>query len=198
MQKKWIHSRQHRLYNIWRGMRSRCLQPNHHEYHRYGGRGISICQEWLQSYDAFYDWAMANGYSNQLTIERKNIDGDYTPLNCTWIPRGEQARNRSTSVLVQYNGQTMSCAELSRTLGFKDKHTVLDRLRAGKTIEEITSIPSRRGKTYCIAGEYGTIAEIAKTHGLNRTTLERRLFRGMPLEKIFEKPKRFRQNLKNN
>lgn len=186
---KWQHSRKHRLYRIWRGIRNRCLCSTHHEYHRYGGRGISICQEWFQSYDMFYDWAINNGYDDNLTIERKNVDGDYTPLNCTWISRSEQARNRSTSILVEYDGRIMSCAELSKFLGFKDKHTVIDRLRAGKSIKEIASTPSRRGRIYCIAGECGTIEELAKAHGLKRTTLENRLFRDVSPDKIFEQPK---------
>lgn len=190
--KKWKHTRRHRLYRIWCGMRKRCFGPTHHEYHRYGGRGITICDEWKQSYDAFFDWAIKNGYQDELTIERKNVNGNYAPDNCTWIPKGQQARNRSTSVLVSYKGEVISCAELSRSLGFKDKHTVLERLRAGMTIDEIISTPSRYKRIYCIAGEVGTIEELAKKHGLKRTTLENRVRRGMPEEKIFEQPNRRR------
>lgn len=186
--KKWKYSREHRLYRIWCGMRNRCLSPKHHEYHRYGGRGIMLCDEWERSYDNFYDWAMENGYQDRLTIERKDVNGNYSPNNCTWIPKEQQARNRSTSILVPYNGEFLSCAELSRKLGFRDKHTVLERIRAGISIDMVISTPSRNGKTYCINGEIGTIEELAERHGLKRTTLENRVRRGMTHEKIFEQP----------
>lgn len=85
-----------RLFRIWTGMKTRCFNEKDHAYPGYGGRGITICPGWL-SFESFHAWAMANGYEEDLTIERKDNDGDYEPSNCTWIPREQQALNRRTS-----------------------------------------------------------------------------------------------------
>jgi hypothetical protein len=83
-----------RLYSIWNGMKDRCLNPNVERYKDYGGRGISIFQDWLDDFQSFYDWSMANGYSDELTIDRKNNSGNYCPLNCMWTDYETQAKNR--------------------------------------------------------------------------------------------------------
>lgn len=82
-----------RIYRIWRGMKKRCLLPSDPAFSGYGARGISIDPSWLE-FEKFYAWAMANGYAPNLTIERKDNDGNYEPGNCTWIPLAEQAKNR--------------------------------------------------------------------------------------------------------
>lgn len=80
-----------RLYKIWAGMKARCYNPNSVEYHRYGGRGISICEEWKNDFSKFYDWAMSNDYQDTLTIDRINNDGNYEPSNCQWITKSENS-----------------------------------------------------------------------------------------------------------
>lgn len=82
-----------RLYNIWRAMRQRCEYPKHKSYVDYGGRGIRVCTEWDESFASFREWAINNGYTDELTIDRKNVNGDYNPNNCRWITREEQNRN---------------------------------------------------------------------------------------------------------
>ena len=84
-----------RLHNTWVHMKQRCYNPKNNRYHRYGGRGITVCDEWRDNFKAFYDWAMANGYQDDLTIERKNNDGNYEPANCTWILPAEQSKNQA-------------------------------------------------------------------------------------------------------
>lgn len=81
-----------RLNSIWRGMKQRCVNPNKQHYERYGGRGITVCEEWNEDFQTFYDWAMANGYSDDLTIDRIDNDGDYEPSNCQWITQAENTR----------------------------------------------------------------------------------------------------------
>lgn len=82
-----------RLYSIWRGMRQRCNSTKHKDYPSYGGRGITICRQW-DNFNVFYDWAMANGYSDNLSLDRINNDGNYSPENCRWATQKEQNSNR--------------------------------------------------------------------------------------------------------
>ena len=82
-----------RLYRIWAGMKSRCLNKNDKSYKNYAYRGIKLCTDWIR-YDKFYDWAIKNGYNDYLTIERINNDGNYCPENCTWITIQEQQKNK--------------------------------------------------------------------------------------------------------
>lgn len=83
-----------RIYKIWLGMRQRCNNPNDKDYGLYGGRGISVCEEWDNSSEAFIEWAKANGYSDGLSIDRVDTNGNYCPENCRWATSTQQARNK--------------------------------------------------------------------------------------------------------
>ena len=112
-----IHTR---LYRIWGNMCNRCANPNNPAWDRYGGRGITVCEDWKR-YENFRDWAYANGYGETLTIDRIDNDLGYEPLNCRWADKVTQANNKRNNDLIEYNGRTQTLAEWARTLGIPYK-----------------------------------------------------------------------------
>lgn len=119
-----------RLYRIWTRVKSRCFNSNVSEYDRYGGRGITICKEWEKSYEAFQEWALNNGYKENLTLDRKDNNGNYEPQNCRWATAKQQNRNRRDNHYVTINGETKTCSEWAETSGVHIQ-TFLKRIRNG-------------------------------------------------------------------
>lgn len=104
-----------RLYWIWYGMKDRITNENNNAYNYYGGRGIKLCEQWFD-YINFYNWAINNGYQENLTIERKNTNGDYCPENCCWATMKEQSLNKRNTHLLEFNGKIQSAKEWSEEL----------------------------------------------------------------------------------
>lgn len=105
-----------RLYRIWTGMRTRCRNPHNHSYELYGGRGIKVCEEW-DIYTVFRDWALSNGYSDNLSIDRIDVDGDYSPDNCRWATQSEQMRNIRKNHKIVFEGEEKTMAEWAEVTG---------------------------------------------------------------------------------
>ena len=120
-----------RLYNIWSLMKNRCKDKNNKNY---GGRGITVCEEWKNSFEAFYDWAMSNGYDDNLTIDRINNNGNYEPNNCRWATNEMQAKNRRTNHIVKIGDKEYLLTELAKKLCC-NRHTILRRLNRGQEIK---------------------------------------------------------------
>lgn len=123
------------LYYIWRSMRYRCYNKHTKAYKNYGGRGIAVCSEWKDNFMAFYNWSMANGYNDNLTIDRIDNDKNYSPNNCRWVDRKQQGRNRRSNILITINGETHCLIEWCEILGLK-YNTVNTRIRRGWCIEK--------------------------------------------------------------
>ena len=127
--------RQTRLYTIWKDMQYRCYNKKSNRFHRYGLKGVKVCDEWLNSFEAFYEWAMNNGYEDDLSIDRIDANGNYEPSNCRWATAKTQARNKSTNRLLTYKGATKCLAEWCETYNLKQQ-TVSQRIRYGWTDTE--------------------------------------------------------------
>lgn len=127
-----------------RHIKERCYKKYHKSYHMYGGRGVAVCDEWLDKdngFDNFYSWSIENGYQKDLTIDRINNDGNYEPDNCRWVDMVTQANNRRDNVIIEYEGQSHSIAEWARIKGLERK-TLEWRFREGWTGDELFQ-PSR-------------------------------------------------------
>lgn len=128
-----------RLYRTWSAMRNRCSNSANHAYRYYGGRGITVCSEW-EEFESFMEWAMENGYQENLTIDRINVDGNYEPDNCRWATLEIQANNKRTSKYIEFQGEKHTVSEWSRITGFS-KELIAQRLKRGWTEEETLTIP---------------------------------------------------------
>lgn len=129
-----------RLYRLWQRMRERCYLKTKDGYDRYGGRGITVCPEWMDSFEAFRDWAIANGYRDDLTLDRMDNDGPYSPENCRWSTIVEQANNKSTSRLITYGGRTQTLAQWAHEIGI-GRDTLRHRIESGWSIERALTEP---------------------------------------------------------
>lgn len=158
-----------RLWHIWNGMKRRCLSTIDLRYHEYGGRGIKICDAWVESFDNFADWALSNGYEDDLTIERIDVNGDYCPGNCTWIPRKEQAFNKRDTIWVDYHGRHIQlrklCYEMNLNYDAINNRIVAHGWDAEKAIDEPISTNEGSLMSACakLGLNYGTVRDrIAK------------------------------------
>lgn len=134
----------HPLHNIWRGMISRCSNESVAAYPRYGGRGISVCDQW-QSFRPFYDWSMSSGWRPGLEIDRIDNDGDYSPENCRFVSAKVNANNRSSNRIVKAFGESKTLAEWSRDERCRVAYATLKRrLNGGWSATAAISKPSLR------------------------------------------------------
>jgi len=138
------YAHKERLYGIWRGMYTRCYNKNFKFYNYYGGRGISICDEWLNNYLVFRKWAYINGYEENLTIDRKDNDGNYEPNNCKWVSGKNQANNKSNNHCVTFHGKTKTLSQWAEETKISSR-VIESRLnRLGWSIDKALTTPIKR------------------------------------------------------
>lgn len=160
-----------RLYYIWQAMVQRCYNTNNSHYCHYGERGITVCNEWRNDFQAFYDWAMANGYDEnaefgECTIDRIDNDGNYEPANCRLVDRQIQANNTRTNHFIEYKGERMTIAEATRKFGF-GVGVLSSRLRRGMTVEEAIETPINLNRSNAVKKVY-TERRLAELKGEQR------------------------------
>lgn len=132
--------RKHPLYQVWSDMKQRCNNAGNDAYKNYGGRGISVCEEWNGDFEAFYEWAMINNYRKGMELDRANNDDGYSPNNCRFVDRKTNARNRRSNVNVTYNNKEMTLAEVVEITGIK-YGTLWNRIIIqGMTVEQATRL----------------------------------------------------------
>lgn len=135
-----------RLYRIYSGMKSRCNWPSHHAYNDYGGRGIKVCDEWNDSFICFYEWAIKNGYSDSLTLDRIDNDGDYSPDNCRWTDMHNQSVNRRNTVMFTLHNETKPLIEWCREYGVSYSTAYGRIFKYGWDSDKVFSSPYRERK----------------------------------------------------
>lgn len=123
-----------RLYRIWCNMKNRCYNAKVKSYADYGARGIVVCDEWLYSFEVFRDWSLANGYQDDLTLDRIDTNGNYEPSNCKWSTMLEQQSNRRNNTILPFNGQHKTISQWSRELGISEG-TLRSRIDCGWSVE---------------------------------------------------------------
>lgn len=134
------------LYKTYGNMKSRCNNPNLPNYYNYGGRGISVCEEWQNSYASFRSWALSHGYEEGLTLDRIDNDGNYEPDNCRWVDMQVQSNNTRVNRRITYNGETHTLAEWSRITGMT-RGRLAHRLKCGYPLSVVFyegTLPNKR------------------------------------------------------
>lgn len=183
----------HRLYRIYRCIKTRCYYAGDINYKNYGGRGISVCNEWLASYDAFKFWALNNGYQDNLSIDRINVNGNYEPANCRWATNAEQHNNTRVNHFITYKGKTQTLTQWSEEFGINEE-TAFSRLARGWSVEDTFCKPIQGPHnkpdnvmvTYM--GKTQDVAQWAAELHLRPGTIYYRLKIGWSIEDVLTRP----------
>lgn len=175
-----------RLYKIWQQMKYRCKNKNSKDYERYGGRGINYCKEW-ESFEGFWK-DMKSDYADHLTLDRKDVNGDYNKENCRWATANVQANNRRSNICIEYKGKIDTVANLARENNI-DCRVLRDRIKNGWSIKKAIETPLQK-HIYKYKDISGTPYQIAKRLKLDKRLLAERLRNGWAIEKAVETPKK--------
>lgn len=144
----WNNPTHRRLYRIWCGMKSRCsAKPGERWYANYSSRGINVCDEWKHDFLSFYNWSICNGYQQELTIDRIDNDGDYSPRNCRWATVKQQLNNTRVNHRITCRNETHTISEWAKILGV-NSGAIYRRIYKGWSAEDALFVPKQRGVDY--------------------------------------------------
>ena len=186
-----------KLYKVWAWIKDRTNINSKSCTKNYRKLGIKMCDEWKNSFKNFYDWAMANGYKeemllngkNKWTIDRINTYGDYCPENCRWITNKEQMNNQTRNNFITYNGKTQTLAQWCEELGL-NYGLINQRLWSGWNIERAFTESSDKKRYFEYNGMLLTKKDIAKITGMSVNNIENRIHRKWSIERIMTQPER--------
>ncbi len=171
-------------------MKQRCYNPKNLAYKNYGGRGIKVCDRWLENFDNFYQ-DMGNKPSIQHTIERIDNDGNYEPKNCRWATKQEQVNNCRSNINITYNGKTQNLTQWSKELNIKFIK-LYKRLKRDWSVEDTFNIKiadkHKPRKFLYYEGKTSSLEELSNEHNISKDVLKGRLSRGWNLEKALKEP----------
>lgn len=177
-----------KLYKVWSGMRQRCENHKTPCFKNYGGRGIKVCEEWSESFEIFYEWAMNNGYKEGLTLDRVDVNGNYEPNNCKWATRKEQSRNTRKTIYATVNNITKDLNTWADELGVS-RETLYRRVHKLHWTPEEAVIGKHKNITqYTAYGMSKSLKEWAEYLDMNLSTLESRIYNGWSIEKAITTP----------
>ena len=129
-----------RMYRIWCNMKNRCNNAKVKMFADYGGRGIKVCDEWHHSFEAFRNWALSNGYQDDLTLDRIDVNGNYEPTNCRWTTIAEQQSNRRNNTILTFDGRQKTIQQWSKERGIAVS-TIRSRIKSGWTVDRALTEP---------------------------------------------------------
>jgi hypothetical protein len=175
-------------YKAWCHLKERCLNPTHAHYHNYGGRGITVCDEWRDSFEVFHR-DMGPRPTARHTIERKDNDAGYCKANCVWATRQEQAENRRSNNYLEHDGRRRTITEWSRVVGIPEP-TISLRLKRGWSVADALTRPpvDTRGELVEHDGKRLTIAEWSRETGIAARLIGQRLGNGWPPARALATP----------
>lgn len=177
-----------RLHRIWRSIKDRCYNPNNQDYKHYGGRGISVCDEWKSDFMVFYKWALSTGYGEELTIDRIDTNGWYSPENCRWVSMIEQSNNRRNNKVITFRGESLTIAQWSRKTGVK-YGDIQNRLNYGYSFEEAIN-PNFDRVYQCKSEQNQKLRDLCKEKGVSYKLVYQRVRAGWDIEKALNTPSR--------
>lgn len=181
-------SKYFRLYTAWCNMKARCYSEGNDDYQNYGGRGIKVCADWKNNYLSFKDWALKNGFdyrktSQEQSIDRIDVNGDYRPDNCRWTDLQTQASNKTSNIYVWLDGRRYTQQEIAKKYHMGHK-TIAYRINQGWDTEKVIAaayqnLDSSNQLHITINGETKTLVEWSKVSGVKEPTLRSRYMRGI-------------------
>jgi len=177
-------------YHAWKDMKGRCFNPNHKDYPNWGGRGITVCDRWKNSFENFLA-DMKLKPTPKHSIDRIDNDGDYCPENCRWATNAEQQNNQRTNRLITIGCVTLTIAQWSKEMSF-GKSVIQDRLKSGWSEFDAVMTPLETVKLITFRDETLTISEWENKMGYNATVIKNRLRLGWSEEKAILTPMRNR------